>query len=633
MALDYDGDGPDTGKAARDRRYRAAHGDNTKKDRQKRYRQRHTEPKKIAILDLETDPFDNVARTSIHPFLAVIYFGCVEGAPDTIVLWNNDHRQLMEELCERIKALPNRYLIYAHNGGRFDYMHLLYLLRGSVQFKGRALMRARIGEHEIRDSLHIIPEALKNANQKDSIDYDKFKRDRRDNYRDEITRYCISDCEYTYEIVSSFVERFGTPITIGQAAMKELKKHYPFETFAERAERMSNPRKYKVTTAIEHLTDNLDAYFRQWFFGGRVECFAPGLSIAKDKPISLIDKNSMYPYCMAYYQHPIGSEFFVHNKITDRTIFITLRCKNNGAFMARSEDGSLDSTVRDGIFETTLWEYRVAKKYRLIRDVEIIKTINFYKFTDFSKFVLPLYDQREAAKKSQAIALAAGDFIAARRLEKDIKFGKYILNNAYGKFAQNPRKFKQYILTDSYQSPDETWWRGWQCDIETKAANWSALPEIEHSEYWLWSKPAPEFRFNNVATAASITGAARAELLEAKHHVKNVLYCDTDSLVCRDTGNLSLDPFTLGGWKVEAEIDQFIAAGKKLYAYRKPGWRDQKKNDKKWTIVKCKGANNVSWEEMEQLIAGLKIKKTLNAPTLTRDMGQFYMDRELRMTL
>ncbi len=95
-------------------------------------------------------------------------------------------------------------------------------------------------------------------------------------------------------------------------------------------------------------------------------------------------------------------------------------------------------------------------------------------------------------------------------------------------------------------------------------------------------------QFNNVATAASITGCVRAFLARSMAQCKGVLYCDTDSIIARDTSRLSLGN-ELGEWKLEKECDEIYIAGKKLYAahdYRgtppqppegkKPEWKEWK---------------------------------------------------------
>lgn len=560
-------------------------------ERSRRYRAKKP-PVQIAVLDMETDPFDNVNQTPVHPFLAILY------APEfePIKIWDENWHRLMAQVRDCIAALPGRYIIYAHNGGRFDYLLLLRELRGQVLFKGRSLMSARIGAHEIRDSFHIIPESLKNANRKTEIDYSWFIKSRRNSHRDAIIAYCLDDCKSLYELVSRFKDRFGSPISIGQAAMREIRKHYQFERLSPKA----------------------DEYFRQWFFGGRVECLKTGVIFDN---YNLFDVNSMYPFVMATYEHPITKEFAVKDHITDKTLFLTIRCKNNGALVGRAPDGSLTTQIRDGIFNTTIWEYRVAMQHGLIADVEIVRTIEFQSYTNFEKFVLPLYADRLEAKRLIDIAERSGDLATVQSQSTNSLFFKLLLNNGYGKFAQNPRNYKTHFITDPQEKPPiEFDSGGWPI-------SWGDLPSVETDGYWVWCRPSDDHRFNNVATAASITGAARSVLLHALATCREPLYCDTDSIICRELGNLSIDKFQLGSWKAEARLDAYIGNGKKLYAYHTPD-----KSPPKDYVVKAKGVNGVTWQDMLDIAAGKTIPKYMTGPTIGKDGGQQYMKRDLRRT-
>ena len=201
----------------------------------------------IAVLDFETDPFDNTSPDLILPFMACLYLGPNE-TPQ--VFWDEDFKSLVSQIVTAINELPSPYTIYAHNGGRFDYMYLFSEISGECIFKGRSLMHAKIGEHRLRDSFHIIPEKLA-AIRKEVFDYTKLTKKRRKKHRDEIVEYCISDCAYTYEVILDFVRKYGFKLSIGQAAIEQLKL---------------SGYKYDKLSEID------DAYMRDFFFGGRVEC-------------------------------------------------------------------------------------------------------------------------------------------------------------------------------------------------------------------------------------------------------------------------------------------------------------------------------------------------------------------------
>jgi hypothetical protein len=538
----------------------------------------------VAVMDMETDPFDAEGGGDIYPFLVVLYSDQFE----PIIIWDENWRGLCSRLISVVENLPGKYTIYAHNGGRFDYLFLLHELRGQVMFKGRALMSARIGKHEIRDSFHILPEKLQSINGKDDISYNLMeKRNRRKEVnKKKIIDYCIADCRYLFESVMAFRERFGAPLTIGQAAIRELKKSYD----------------------IQNLDNQTDLFLRTWFYGGRVDCYRYGI-IPGD--FRLYDVNSMYPFVMASRSHPIGREIFINNRIRDGfTAFITLRCKNRGALVARGDNGNLTTGIREGIFNCTIWEYETACRNNLITDCEIIRTVEFAKWSNFGGFVDPIYARRKHNKELLDAAIRSNNLADAKNLRFAVLFDKLLLNNAYGKLAQNPRRFKDHLILATGDEPP--------------TCEWGFHPEIEADDYAIWSKPNPEFRFNNVGTAASITGAARAVLLDSLCRAKNPLYCDTDSIICESLpDNVACDAFQLGAWDCETPIITFVGNGKKLYAYEKP---DHSK------VVRAKGINNTSWEDMIKLANGGSVSKTLIAPTIGKDGSQQYITRVLRQT-
>lgn len=578
----------------------------------------------IAILDMETDPFDQDTpikelrlkkREPIFPFLAILYSDQFE----PVIIWEENYDRFCTAVICVIEALPDRYTIYAHNGGKFDFLFLVHKLRGNVKFKGRGIMCARIGEHELRDSFHIIPEKLASY-QKDRFDYSLLQKGRRSLNRDVIIRYCLADCRYTFDIVKAFVLSFGLKISIGQAAMAKIKEHYEFETFSK----------------------GWDAYVRQWYFGGRVECVRGAGEFVGD--YKLIDVNSLYPDAMARYSHPIGGfhDYSIRSgPPSNDTIFIELFCRNRGALLSRSETGETISTVACGIFKTTIWEYQVALKHNLISDVEIIQCLDCSKRTDFSKFILPEYQNKLKAKEQMDILKGMGQENGAAYLElkKDYIFSKLLQNNGYGKFCQDPTRYKEHYLTDAGECPPEEWMRGIYELGYPECEKW-LQPIFERHDYWIWAKPSPGFRYNNVGTGASITGAARSILLDALQAVQSPIYCDTDSIICTgwNERQLHIHPTELGAWDLEDEFSKVIINGKKLYSvwHKKPKNRsadDLARGLSPNYTIKSKGTAGLTWQDMlEMLNQDALISLPNRAPTLTKTSRQNFIVRNIRRT-
>lgn len=552
----------------------------------------------IAVFDVETNPFDNVEETKVVPFLAVLYRDDAE----PVVIWDEDFDSFTDRCIAAIEALPRRFLVYAHNGGRFDFLFMLHKFRGKVMFKGRGLMRATIGNHELRDSFHLIPEKLA-AFQKDEFDYTKLFPEQRNLHREEIIRYCTNDCRYTLATVKAFIKEYGFKLTIGQAALSELKKHYKFDRMGE----------------------HLDAQIRPFYFGGRVECLqGAGRFVG---PYKLYDVNSMYPNAMANYRHPVSLasiDFRYDEAPNDNTVFIRLRCSNDRALIGHGlgdgfkphavkeheSFGIFSAEIKKGEFRTTKFEYDVAMKYGLLENVEILECIDFHDMTDFSDFILPRYAKRELLKAwiEQNKGSNTQEFMEAVR---NSIFLKLLLNNAYGKFAQNPKKFMEQFITDLDCTPE-----GYSDD-----ADWTC----DHYDSFLhWFTPASEKRFNNVAVAASITGAARSVLLEAIQNSDDAIYCDTDSLICRGLNNVEFSASKLGAWDLEAEFDEVLIIGKKTYAARNTVTKKQK--------LRAKGLSGLKWEDYLDMLDGRTIHTTAKGVTLYKDGTQEYLKRRGRVT-
>ena len=534
---------------------------------------------------METDPFD--AESEILPFCAELWDGEISQ-----VIWEETYEKFVEKTLALLLALPSdkKWIVYAHNGGKFDFMFLVHKLRGQVSFKGRGIMLAHIAPHvEIRDSMHIIPDKLASY-KKQAFDYKKLKKNVRHKHRPEILDYLHSDCVNLHEIVTHFIEKHGAKLSIGQAAWSCLKKDYGIETFSEAS----------------------DTYIRQWYFGGRVECLQGPGHFQGDYVLE--DVNSMYPDRMAHCEHPIGAEFMVRGKgkppIRQNTVFLEVQCTNFGALIGRDENGQLTPNIKRGIFKTTIWEFEAAERLGLIRDITIKTCVDFHRRSNFAKFVIPRYTERQKIKDRL-------DTEESLELERDALILKLEMNNAYGKGAQNPRKFREFFYTDLNEHPP-----GEHCGLlqyrDKDDGIWKL--HLEADDFLVWEKPTQQRRYNNVAMAASITGAARAKLLERLASAEDAIYCDTDSIICKRTGTPSSN--ALGAWKIEKSIDEALIGGKKLYGYRGP----------KGETIRSKGGSGLEWHELAAIVAGAEIKKGNNAPKFDKVGFQDYVSRTFKLT-
>lgn len=495
--------------------------------------------KRICVYDTETDPFaeDRV----VAPFTVGFYDGeCY------FDFWGDD---CIDQFFTFLKEnyADQELLIYAHNGGRFDfYFQLDYLDRDQEPFimQGR-IVSAKFGGQEFRDSYKIIPSPLAGY-QKEEIDYNKFERGEREKHKREILAYQKTDCLYLYDLVSSFHEMFGDKLTIGSTALPVLRSFHDYRL----------------------LTAKADENLRPYYYGGRCQAFETGIMRAPlGSTFKVYDRNSMYPAAMREELHPVGFTYTLSRDITDKTAFLLVEGWNDGAFPMRvgegENKGSLDFTVRRGKFWITIHEYRAAVETGTFKTQRIVHARNCDEWDTFAGFVDHYYNARLEAK-------AADDKI------RDL-FYKLLLNSAYGKFAQDPSEYESFMLRDAMNPPDREEMRS-----PENEGGW--YPATVNRDLFVWARPSPHAwrSYKNVGIAASITGAARANLLRNLALAKRPMYCDTDSIICESfTGET--DDKRLGGWKLEATGHVVAIAGKKMYCVLS---YDQQFQDKLKTIPK-----------------------------------------------
>jgi len=478
------------------------------------YKMRQTK-KTIAVVDCETDPF------AIGEMVAPFAIGFDTG--DRYVdFWGDDCVKQFFDYLATLTAEGEEFIIYAHNGGKFDFFFFLDYLDADQNplIMGGRLVKIDFAKQEFRDSFAIIPQAL-SSYKKDDIDYDKFKRGVRNKYRAEILNYLRTDCLYTRELITGFHEMFGDKLTIASASLPMLNSFTGFEKIAG---------------------EGFDDRFRRYYYGGRNQCFETGVLLPKHGAnFYVYDRNSMYPAVMRDALHPISNRPELQTTIDADTDFACIEAENDGALPTRLENGGLDFTLKRGTFYATIHEINAGLETGTLKINRVLHAWKYDRKASFGEFVEQFYNLRLDAK-------AKGDKV------RDILY-KFCLNSGYGKFALNPRKFKQWTMTIG-EVPEP----------QANAMNpngWSLHSQT--NDLFIWSRPNPrKGGFYNVATAASITGAARANLLLNLSKSLRPIYCDTDSIICEGFDG-DLNETELGGWKLEAIGDRCAIGGKKLY--------------------------------------------------------------------
>lgn len=519
----------------------------------------------VSVIDFETDPF--LHGRVPKPF-------CVEFHSEklTAVFWGDD---CANQLVEFLNKQDQCYLIYAHNGGKFDFHFLHSALDNPALIIKTRIVEATLGKHKLRDSFAILPMPLRDY-RKMQFDYSKMETENRAEFKNEILEYLHDDCVQLFALVNAFVKRFGPKMTIGSAAIGEIEKIHPFNKMGSRH----------------------DNVFRSFYYGGRVQCFDSGILKG---PWKLVDVNSMYSKAMEGFMHPVNGSWDMSRTLPDnfnKPFFIRFFGNNRNALPSRDDEGNLIFTNPRGWFNACSHELKIALEYGLV-DIEEIEycyiaqdTINFKEFVDVH------FKEKADCKRN-------GDKI------NEI-FAKFLLNSGYGRFGINPENFEEWFIHRDFGNDEELENNGY-----TK--------QVDYDDIELWSKKADitENQYCDVAIAASITSAARSLLLEGLQKSLRPIYCDTDSIICADFYG-DMDPFRLGAWDLEKESEFVAIAGKKMYALY-----DNIKVAKK---LSSKGGT-LSLSELIRMCNGETILYHNAAPTFSIKRPVSFVTRNFRKTV
>lgn len=514
----------------------------------------------IGTIDSETDPFQ--FERIPEPFS----WGILLNTGERFLSWG---KKCTTEVVDYLLEL-DECEIYAHNGGKYDFHFLLpYANRHEpVKIINGRIAVMKIGQVKLIDSFLLMPFALA-AYQKTEIDYKKFEADVRQKHKQEIQKYQLDDCRDLLELITGFHKIVGKKLTIGSAAFYQMKK-LGFE--------------------IPRCGESHDLKFRPFYYGGRVQAFRPG--VYENVNLQYVDINSAYPRAMME-AHPIGTEYTMTKRLPKRTgaYFVEVDAISHGALPIRDEAGFLTFPDDNNIkrFYVTGWELQAGIDTGTVEVIRVHKVYKPLRYQSYEKYVEKFYSLRQQAK-------AEGNKIM------DLA-SKILLNSGYGKWATDPRKFKDYIFADYGVWPD-----GYDLEADLLGVS-------------LWSTPAYDERgFYDVAVAASITGYVRAFLWRSICSCENVYYCDTDSIIC-ESHNLEMGN-KLGQWKLEGVIDKAYIGGKKMYAVRvkAEGWKTASKGVK------------LSPRELKKVAGGHTVKWRNDAPSFSVTRGVSFTQREVKRT-
>lgn len=501
-------------------------------------------------------------------------------------------------------------LVYAHNGGRFDYMYLRRHLNSDdplLVISGR-IAKCKLGTTELRDSVNLLPVALDSFGGKRKIDYSLMEPERRSdpNVMHEIKSYLRQDCVTLAENLRAYFDEYGKNLTQASSSMKYWSKKFDKEI----------PRQSK-----SHFD-----YYKRFYYGGRVQCFAEGV---KSQKFSVMDINSAYPRAMKE-NHIFSTSGVLRSSLPgDEQLYrclIKVNCSSRGALPWRDEDGALyfpddeggrRNRTRD--FYITGWEFANALETNSISHIDIKEIHYFSEVVSFADYIDYFYEKRQEAKRAGD---KAGDI-----------FCKLFMNSLYGKFGQDCDNHEDFVI-----ATDESIAK-WKAKGYHQYKPWGDRYLMRHQKKEL-HEDDPRRRYYNVCTAASITGYVRAQLYRAANACSGLIYCDTDSIAASDVSSLKQSD-SLGDWKKEIDCNFYAIAGKKLYAMRdqKSDWEKDAAEKKQiypgpggWYKTACKGVD-LTPEQIIRVAEGETIEYMPEVPTysITRDVPR-YINRNIMKT-
>ena len=550
-------------------------------------------PKLIAVIDAETDPFkhNRIPKPFAWQFRS----------KDIRETFYGESPVVTQQFINFLRSLPEPYLIYAHNGGKFDFHLIADEIENPLMIINSRIVECKLGIHTLRDSYAILPVPLmlmgKKGTGKKEIDYSIMEKELRHIPANKavILDYLDADCDTLLRFVTLFIKRFGARLTIGQTSMREIQKRHDFRTMKE----------------------SDDGFFRQFYYGGRVQCFEQG---ALPGPWKIYDINSSYPKSMRDFKHPVNGRFILSNRMPDnfdKPFFLIFEGTNRNAIPVKTENGLAFNRSRgdaQGIFAATSHELQAALEFGMIDIKRVVECAVAAECISFQTFVDEFYAEKARCKLE-------GD-------DANEMFAKFLLNSGYGKFGTNPRDFYDWYINHDIGDDARLIKEGY------------AL-EAEFETFELWARPTAQSGrgYYDVSIAASITSASRSLLLRGIKDAIRPVYCDTDSIICRDFRG-TVNSQILGAWKLEKEGPAVVIAGKKLYALYDPldddmvrGTRDGNGRLKKPPLKMASKGGNLTLPNLLEMSRGGFVDFENEAPTFSLHGQPRFISRKFGMTV
>lgn len=474
-------------------------------------------PTKIGVFDIETINW-------VEPYALGFYDG------DNLKIF--DGKECIKEfLNEFLRRKYAGLIVYAHNGGKFDFSFILdEIMRFKEQFKiepmrsGSRIIQIKFSKSSqtwiLRDSMAIfnnfsLAKLTKNfevESLKGDFEHSKINWDNWQDLKTEWEPYLTNDCLGLHQVMVKFekflIDNFGVDlhknITLAQISMRIFRK---------------KNLKFNIPNYITQEDE-----IRLSYYGGRTEIFK-----TYGENLNYYDVNSLYPFVMHKYKMPVGvprltyamnvNEFGIAKAVVEVPDNIKIP-----VLPYRAESGKL--IFPTGKFTGWWCTPELKKAVEIGCKVRIVKGYLFEQQFLFKDYIEQLYKIKQNSKAGSV------DYITS----------KLLMNSLYGKFGQK-RERQQVII-----NPEDT----------------TGLEPLDFEGVsGMYIKKTSSNACHIVPAISSfITCYARLHLYEYLSKCEPY-YCDTDSIITKSV--LSTSP-ELGEMKLEEEIKQGIFLLPKMYA-------------------------------------------------------------------
>ena len=258
----------------------------------------------LFVFDIEAFKWNEVYAIGIydgHKVNSYVSSKSVSYTNDDFIAWLLDN-------------IPHGAVVYAHAGGRYDFLFILDYIKAAAKTKitqlsvihgSLAMLRIKHKNKviEFRDSYKILPASLASLTLSFDVAHKKLKMDYELGFNDpRFKDYFDNDLMGLYEVLraSGLTEK----LTTASNAMNIYRKAYSKSEMGRNA-------------------DKTDAFFRESYYGGRTEIFR---MIGHE--LNYYDVNSLYPYVMKEnsYPLPLKSNFSFERRLRDDRLGI-YRCR------------------------------------------------------------------------------------------------------------------------------------------------------------------------------------------------------------------------------------------------------------------------------------------------------------------